>query len=179
MNCDIHLWSYLAPFCLQWEFFSGRSCRENQNTHFIFKHFFFLKNRVVYEIMWKNIVEPDIPHGTIWCIPVACWIAKDTNTHSEYVIFIAFRLQQWLHERAKMSRSTYIDCLVHSFRDLVNFVFFKFFSEYLIHFSCYSKILNYYSILFIFLPTFSVFSCHFLGFWRETWGKEPKRKTWE
>jgi len=28
----------------------------------------------------------------------ACWITKDTNTHSDYVIIIAFRLQQLLHE---------------------------------------------------------------------------------
>jgi len=36
----------------------------------------------------------------------------DTNTHSEYVILIAFPLQQWLHERASMLRYTYIGCLV-------------------------------------------------------------------
>ena len=43
---------------------------------------------------------------------IACWITKATNTHSEYVILIAFPLQQWLHERASMSRYTYIGCLV-------------------------------------------------------------------
>ena len=30
----------------------------------------------------------------------ACWITKVTDTHSEYVILIAFPLQQWLYERA-------------------------------------------------------------------------------
>jgi hypothetical protein len=34
---------------------SDKSCRENQNTHFMFNTFFF--NHAVYEIMWKNIVE--------------------------------------------------------------------------------------------------------------------------
>ena len=29
---------------------------------------------------------------------IACWIPKATDTHSEYAILIAFRLQQWLHE---------------------------------------------------------------------------------
>jgi len=29
----------------------------------------------------------------------ACWIPKATNTLSQYVIFIAFPLEQWLHER--------------------------------------------------------------------------------
>ena len=35
---------------------SDKNCSENQNTHFIFINFFF-ENLVVYEIMWKNIVE--------------------------------------------------------------------------------------------------------------------------
>jgi len=43
---------------------------------------------------------------------IACWISKTKNTHSEYVILIAFPLQQWLHERALMLRYTYIACLV-------------------------------------------------------------------
>jgi hypothetical protein len=30
----------------------------------------------------------------------ACWIAKAADTHSEYVIFIAYPRQQWLRERA-------------------------------------------------------------------------------
>jgi len=34
------------------------------------------------------------------------------NTHTEYVIFIVFPLQQWLHEHALILRSVYIACLV-------------------------------------------------------------------
>ena len=40
----------------------------------------------------------------------ACWISKATDTHSEYVILIAFTLQQWLHERSLLLRS-YVHCL--------------------------------------------------------------------
>ena len=36
---------------------------------------------------------------------IACWITKATNTHSDYVILIAFPLQQWLHERASVFSS--------------------------------------------------------------------------
>ena len=32
------------------------------------------------------------------------WLTKATNTHSEYVILIAFPLQQWLRERASVLR---------------------------------------------------------------------------
>ena len=33
-----------------------KSCRENQNTHFIFSNFV-SENLAVYEIMWKNMVR--------------------------------------------------------------------------------------------------------------------------
>ena len=36
----------------------------------------------------------------IWRIRILCWITKATDTHSEYVIIIAFARQQWLHDRA-------------------------------------------------------------------------------
>ena len=35
-------------------------------------------------------------------IRCACWITKDADTHSEYVIRIAFPLQQWIRERGSM-----------------------------------------------------------------------------
>jgi hypothetical protein len=35
-----------------------------------------------------------------------------THTHSEYVILIAFELQQWSHERASLLRCTYIAGIV-------------------------------------------------------------------
>ena len=45
--------------------------------------------------MWKNIVEPCRPQIIIWRMRIDCWIPRDTNTHWEYVIRIAFPLQQW------------------------------------------------------------------------------------
>jgi len=46
--------------------FQAFSRRENQNTHFMFnKHFFFFENRAVYEIMWRNMAQPDRPQMTI------------------------------------------------------------------------------------------------------------------
>jgi len=32
--------------------------------------------------------------GTIWRMRIASWVTKATDTHSEYVILIAFPLQQ-------------------------------------------------------------------------------------
>jgi hypothetical protein len=62
--------------------------------------------------MCKNIVEPDRPLMTLWRMHIACWIPKARNTNAKYVIPTAFRLQQWLHERASLLRYTYIANLV-------------------------------------------------------------------
>jgi len=74
--------------------------------------FFFSENRFVYEIMWKNIVDPDRPQITICRMRIACWIPKATNTHSAYVILIAFLWQEWLHECASLLCFTSIAHLV-------------------------------------------------------------------
>jgi len=53
---------------------------------------FFSENLAVFEIKWKNVLEPGRPQMTIWRMGVACGIIKATNTHSRYVIFIAVPL---------------------------------------------------------------------------------------
>jgi hypothetical protein len=59
-----------------------KSCRENQNTHFLSNNFFF-ENRVVHEIMPKTLVEPEATNDvTVWRIRVACWISKTIQTHA-------------------------------------------------------------------------------------------------
>jgi hypothetical protein len=86
---------------------SHKSCREIQNTHFVFNiYIFFFENLAVYEIVWKNAVERGRTRIATWRMRIACWITKATNSHSEYVIlrFNAFPLQQWLHECAAMLR---------------------------------------------------------------------------
>ena len=92
---------------------SDKSFRENQNTHFVLGNFL---RKIVqfYELMWKYIVERDGPQMTIWRMRIARCVRKATNTHVEYVILVAFPLQQWLHERASLLRHTYISCLVGS-----------------------------------------------------------------
>jgi hypothetical protein len=73
---------------------SDKICRENRNTYLILNNFFPPENRAIYEIMWKNILEPDGPQMTIWRRHIACWIPKATNTHSGYVVFTDFPLKQ-------------------------------------------------------------------------------------
>ena len=45
---------------------------------------------------------------TIWHMRIAWWMPKAANTISEYVILIAFPLQQWLRERPSVLPCTYI-----------------------------------------------------------------------
>jgi hypothetical protein len=51
---------------------------------------------------------------TIWRMRFACWIFNAKDAHSEYATLTAFILQIWLHERASVLRSTFVD---YVFRD--------------------------------------------------------------
>ena len=62
--------------------------------------------------MEKKIVESDRPHDNITRrMPFACYTTNAKDTHSEYVIIIAFPLQQWLSENALILHHMYIACL--------------------------------------------------------------------
>ena len=55
--------------------------------------------------MKKYFRGPDRQQTTIRRMRNACWITKATNTDSEYVIFTAFPLQQWLLNSASLLRT--------------------------------------------------------------------------
>jgi len=55
---DIHFWSYLAQFFLEWEIFQKQNCRENQNTHFVFSNFFFFRKS---RRLWDNVQKYCVP----------------------------------------------------------------------------------------------------------------------
>ena len=71
--------------------------------------------------MRKNVVELDRPQMTVWRMRFACWIPKVIDTHSEYVILIAFPLQQWLHEGASMLHYMHIAYLVNSKYNILDY----------------------------------------------------------
>ena len=48
----------------------------------------------------------------IWHMRFACWITVAIDIHLEYVIVIAFPLQQWLLEPAALLHYTYIACFL-------------------------------------------------------------------
>jgi len=81
---------------------------EKTKTHFIFCNFF--GNLAVCDTKLKNVVHPEGPQMTIWRMRISHYVLKATNAHSQYVILIAFPLQQCLHELASVLRFTYVAC---------------------------------------------------------------------
>ena len=55
---------------------------------------------------WKKYgrVAQATDDSIIWFMCFACWITNATDTHSEYVIVIAFTQQQWLCEHTSLLR---------------------------------------------------------------------------
>jgi hypothetical protein len=53
------------------------------------------------------MIEPERPQLKIQHMGVACWIIRATGRHLDYVILL-FSRQQWLRERASLSRYRYI-----------------------------------------------------------------------
>ena len=56
MKTNLHLWSYLSQFFVEWEMFQTKVL-EKIKTHILCSITFF-ENRAVYEIMWKYTAQP-------------------------------------------------------------------------------------------------------------------------
>ena len=88
MTCTLH--EDLCPFVtisrstlFRMRNVSDKICKGNQNTFYV--QYFFPENRAFYEIMWKNVVEPDRPQMTKGHMRFASWIPTATKTYSEHV----------------------------------------------------------------------------------------------
>jgi hypothetical protein len=85
---------------------SDRNCRENQNTHFCSVTFFFWNSC----LFWGNVekyggTRQATDDNIIRRMRLACLITRIIDRHSDYVILIAFELQQCLRERACVTLS--------------------------------------------------------------------------
>jgi len=70
--------------------------------------------------LWDNVEKCGrVGHATsnniIWCVCFACQITKATDTHSEYIILIAFPRQQWVCECASILCHLYFAHLICHF----------------------------------------------------------------
>jgi hypothetical protein len=83
---------------------------EKTKAHILGSIFFFFRKSFRLRDNVENTTESDRPQMPIWRKRIACWVTTDTNTHSEYVILIAFPRPQCVHERASLFY-LYIHCL--------------------------------------------------------------------
>ena len=79
MKANIYIiLSYIAQFFLEWKI-CHKNVVEKIETHILCSVTFF-RNRIGYEIMWKNTVEPGRPHITILFMRTACCVPTATDT---------------------------------------------------------------------------------------------------
>ena len=71
MNTLAHLWQYLAEFFLEWEMFEIKAV-EKIKTRILCSVTFFSENRVVCELMWEKMMQPETPQMTVRRMRVAC-----------------------------------------------------------------------------------------------------------
>ena len=87
-----------------------KNCIENQNTHFMFNNIFFSRKSFR---LWDNVQNGQATDDSkIWRMRIAWWITKAKETHSEYVIIVAFPQPRILRERVLILRYKYFGCRV-------------------------------------------------------------------
>jgi hypothetical protein len=62
----------------------------------------------MYEMVWKDVVQPQRSQMAVWRMGIACSILKAPKTYSEHVKLTASALQRWLHEHSLMLGYIYI-----------------------------------------------------------------------
>jgi hypothetical protein len=97
----VHLISYLAELLTLMRNVSDRRCRGNQNT---ISFWIFFLNRTVGEIICEecSTAGQSTDDNITRRLRFTSWITKATDTHSEYIIVIDFRKQEYLRERVSI-----------------------------------------------------------------------------
>jgi hypothetical protein len=104
VKTNIRFLSHLTYLLLEWEIFCTKIAEKVKTNVLCSVTFVFLKS-----CRWWNNVKKycraDRP------LRLACWVPKATDTHSEYITFTAFPLQQRLHKRVSVFPYVYIASL--------------------------------------------------------------------
>jgi len=94
---------------------TDRFVEKIKHTIYVQWPFFFLgKSYRLWDVGKYGTARQATDENIIRRMRSACWITKVTDTHSEYVILVAFQRQEWSRERAWMLRYTCIACLVNT-----------------------------------------------------------------
>ena len=90
MNNPVYIFDHISHSSLRMRNVSSGTCKKIK-THFTINNFyFFFENRTFYEIVWKNIVEPDMPQMTLRRMRIGCFKTRATEIRLEYLILFAF-----------------------------------------------------------------------------------------
>ena len=94
MKTYLYLLQYLAEVCLEWEMFQTKVVEKIKINILCSVTIFSQKSCC----LWDNVkkygkVRQATHENAIWRMCFACQIIMATDTHSEYVILIAFQLQ--------------------------------------------------------------------------------------
>jgi hypothetical protein len=118
MKTSIHFLSHLIHFFLEWEMFQAKFVEKIKT--YILCSITVLKKLCC---LWDNVERccRVMRSMIVWRVHIACWIPKATSTPSEYVLLIAFPLQQWLHECTSTLCYAYIACLFLLFCSKLSF----------------------------------------------------------
>jgi beta-galactosidase GanA len=103
----VHLWQYQAEFFLEFEMFQTKVV-EKIKTHILCSITFFSEDRTIYEVMWKNMLQPFCPQIKIQRMRFVCWITKTMDTISEYVALMVFPWRQSFCKHATILLYTYV-----------------------------------------------------------------------
>ena len=83
---------------------------QHKNKQYVEKHKkLFFANRVVYEIMWKNIVEPGRPQMTLGRMRIACWNIR-LQIHNRICNTYCFSTATMV-ARMRLNTTLYVHCL--------------------------------------------------------------------
>ena len=108
MNTNIHFLSYLSHFFIEREEFQTNLHRK-LNTYFVCVCFFLFRK---WRRLWDNVEKYCWAEQAIGAILRGACQLHSVNPHSQYLVIIAFTLQQWLQERASVLLYIYIVCIV-------------------------------------------------------------------
>ena len=118
---------------------SDKSCRENQNTYFVFSNFF-PENLAICEIMWKNMEEPeratDNNTAHAFCMLAKLGYTGFVNAPQCYVIHTLPVLHLLSNSPAPFCTS--LSHLFHAFQRA--FFLRNFFPEFVLGLSCYMPV---------------------------------------
>jgi hypothetical protein len=100
----MHIYDNISVSYLRMTYVSYKRCSEVK-THCVLSNVFPWKSCCLLRTVVKCCTAGEATDDNIIRrMRLACWITKAADTHSEYVILIAFSRQQWLRERASIVR---------------------------------------------------------------------------